>query len=99
MFIANSIQLEIEYRINLLINVVNSLVGFGARAWSVIYAMFNHADGDRRLVAATRRSLLFGVFMIFEAYHRGVPAIPQLQASCPDYVRTGNYGLHAAEAG
>ena len=42
LFVANSIQLELEYRINLLVNAFNSLVAFGA-GLAVIYAMFGQA--------------------------------------------------------
>ena len=83
---ANSIQLELEYRANLLIDFVSSLLGF-ASGLVVIYAMFNHATsiGGWSLPEAIA---LFGVFMIFEAFIE-VFLYPNL-GKLPDYVRTGN---------
>jgi ABC-2 type transport system permease protein len=85
-FMANSIQLELEYRANLLIDFVSSLLGF-ASGLVVIYAMFNHATaiGGWSLAEAVA---LFGVFMIFEAFIE-VFLYPNL-GKLPDYVRTGN---------
>jgi len=85
-FMANSMQLEMEYRANLLIDFVSSLLGFGS-GLVVIYAMFNHATaiGGWSLPEAVA---LFGVFMIFEAFIE-VFLYPNL-GKLPDYVRTGN---------
>jgi ABC-2 type transport system permease protein len=85
-FIANSIQLELEYRANLLIDFVSSLLGF-ASGLVVVYAMFSHATtiGGWSLPEAIA---LFGVFMIFEAFIE-VFLYPNL-GKLPEYVRTGN---------
>jgi ABC-2 type transport system permease protein len=85
-FLANSIQLELEYRANLLIDFVSSLLGFGS-GLVVIYAMFSHARtiGGWSLPEGIA---LFGVFMIFEAFIE-VFLYPNL-GKLPEYVRTGN---------
>jgi len=85
-FVANSLQLELEYRANLLIDFIGSLLGFGS-GLVVIYAMFSHARaiGGWSLPEAIA---LFGVFMIFEAFIE-VFLYPNL-GKLPDYVRTGN---------
>src|SRR5262249_16787854 len=85
-FVANSLQLELEYRANLLIDFISSLLGF-ASGLVVIYAMFSNAKaiGGWSLPEAIA---LFGVFMIFEAFIE-VFLYPNL-GKLPDYVRTGN---------
>ena len=87
LFVANSIQLELEYRINLLVNAFNSLVAFGA-GLAVIYAMFGQA-GSIGGWSFHEALVLFGVFLMIQSYVEILlfPNFSQL----PEQIRTGSF--------
>ena len=87
LFVANSIQLELEYRINLLVNAFNSLVAFGA-GLAVIYAMFGQA-GAVGGWSFHEALVLFGVFLMIQSYVEILlfPNFSQL----PEQIRTGSF--------
>lgn len=84
-FAANSIQLELEYRANLLFNALNSLIATGA-GLIVIVVMFANAEsvGGWRFDEVLT---LYGVFMVLEAYI-DIVLYPNLNR-LPDYIRKG----------
>lgn len=85
-FVTNSLQLEMEYRANFMLNTLNSLLLFGT-GLVVLYTMFAHSVSvggwtfDEALA-------VFGVFLITEAFIRGVLS-PNL-GRMPEYISTGN---------
>jgi len=87
LFVANSIQLELEYRINLLINAFNSLVAFGA-GLAVIYAMFGQA-GSIGGWSFHEALVLFGVFMMIQSYVE-ILLLPNF-SELPEQIRTGAF--------
>jgi len=82
----NSLQVELEYRINFAINLVNALLLLGS-GLVIIAVMFGHAEsiGGWSFVEALA---LFGVFMMFEAFIELMlhPNLDEL----PEYIRTGS---------
>lgn len=85
-FVANSVQLELEYRINLALNLLNATLSFGA-GLVVLYALFEQAEsiGGWHFSEAIA---LFGVYLFYE----GVIDLflyPNLN-KLPDHVRTGS---------
>lgn len=85
-FTKNSVQLELEYRANLLMNALNSLLTFGA-GFIVLFVMFSHTDSVGGW-SFTEALVLFGVFMVFEALIDMV-LYPNLN-KLPEYIRKGN---------
>jgi ABC-2 type transport system permease protein len=85
-FIANSVQLELEYRINLLMNLLNAGLSFGV-GLTVLYVLFAQAEsiGGWRFEEAIA---LFGVFLFYEGVIDLV-LYPNLN-KLPDHVRTGS---------
>ena len=83
---ANSVQLELEYRGNLILNVFNSLITT-ATGLLVLYAMFANATsvGGWNFGEALT---LYGVFMVFEALI-DIVMYPSLN-KLPEYIRMGN---------
>jgi ABC-2 type transport system permease protein len=65
MFIANSVQLELEYRANFFFNICNSLITT-ATGFLVLYVMFSKAASVGGW-AFNEVLVLYGVYMIFEA--------------------------------
>jgi ABC-2 type transport system permease protein len=85
-FVANSVQLELEYRINLALNLLNATLSFAA-GLTVLYVLFEQAQsiGGWRFTEAIA---LFGVYLFYE----GVIDLflyPNLN-KLPDHVRTGS---------
>ena len=82
----NSLQVELEYRINLAINLVNALLLLGSGI-VIIAVMFSHA-GSIGGWSFTEALALFGVFMMFEAFIELIlhPNLDEL----PEYIRTGS---------
>ncbi|WP_162913024.1 ABC-2 family transporter protein [Rhodospirillaceae bacterium SYSU D60014] len=85
-FLTNSLQLEMEYRINLVMDAVNALLSFAA-GLLVLYAIFDHADAIGGWSFPQALSLL-GVFMILEGFIEFFlyPNFNRL----PDYIRKGD---------
>jgi ABC-2 type transport system permease protein len=84
-FIANSIQLELEYRLNLAMNAVNAALTF-AVGLTVLYVLFQQA-GDVGGWTFLEALALFGVFLFFEGLI-DLFLYPNL-SKLPDYIRTG----------
>jgi ABC-2 type transport system permease protein len=86
LFGANSLQLELEYRANLLFNMLNSLLATAAGV-VVLVVMFENAA---ELGGWTFREVvtLFGVFLVFEALI-DIFLYPNLN-KLPEYIRKGN---------
>ena len=85
-FTVNSLQLELEYRGNLVLNVFNSLITTGT-GLLVLYAMFDNAASVGGWSFAEALTL-YGVFMVFEALI-DIFMYPNLN-KLPEYIRTGN---------
>jgi ABC-2 type transport system permease protein len=85
-FLGNSLQLELEYRGNFVLNIFNSLIAT-AMGLLIIITMFGNADslgGWTFLEVLT----LYGVFMMMEALI-DILLYPNLNR-VPEYIRTGN---------
>ena len=82
----NALQVELEYRINFAINLVNALLLLGS-GLVIVAVMFSHTDsiGGWSFLEALA---LFGVFMMFEAFIELIlhPNLDEL----PEYIRTGS---------
>ena len=85
-FVMNSVQLELEYRLNFVFNIVNSVVSFGA-GFIVLYVMFANAENIGGW-SFTETLVLYGVFLMMEAFI-DVLMYPNLNR-IPEYIRTGN---------
>ena len=85
-FTANSLQLELEYRGNFVLNIFNSLITT-ATGLLVLYAMFANADSVGGWSFGEALTL-YGVFMVLEALI-DIFMYPNLN-KLPEYVRTGN---------
>ena len=85
-FAANSVQLELEYRANLVMNAFNSLLSFGA-GFVVLFVMFANAESVGGW-SFTEALALLGVFMVFEAFI-DLFMYPNLN-KVPEYIRKGN---------
>ncbi len=85
-FIANSLQLELEYRVNLLMNALNSLLAFGA-GFVLLWVMFSQASSVGGW-SFTEALALFGVFIMLEAFI-DLFLYPNLN-KMPEYIRKGN---------
>ena len=85
-FTANSLQLELEYRGNFVLNVFNSLITT-ATGLLVLYAMFANAESVGGWSFAEALTL-YGVFMVFEALI-DIFMYPNLN-KLPEYIRVGN---------
>jgi ABC-2 type transport system permease protein len=70
LFAANSLQLDLEYRIDFVINIGTALISLGA-GWIVLDVMFRHAEsfGGWSFLEALA---LFGIYMVFEEFVYGV---------------------------
>ena len=79
-------QLELEYRANLVMNAFNSLLSFGA-GFVVLYVMFANAESVGGW-SFTEALALLGVFMVFEAFI-DLFMYPNLN-KVPEYIRKGN---------
>jgi ABC-2 type transport system permease protein len=65
LFIANSVQLELEYRANFIFNIGNSLITTST-GFLVLYAMFTKAEAVGGW-SFNEVLVLYGIYMIFEA--------------------------------
>ena len=89
-FTANSVQLELEYRGNFVLNIFNSLIAT-ATGLLVLYAMFDNAASVGGW-SFSEALTLYGVFMIFEALI-DILMYPNLN-KLPEYIRTGNLDFY-----
>ncbi len=85
-FTTNSLQLELEYRGNFVLNVFNSLITT-ATGLLVLYAMFANAESVGGWSFGEALTL-YGVFMVFEALI-DIFMYPNLN-KLPEYIRVGN---------
>ena len=85
-FVKNSVQLELEYRLNFVFNIINSAVSFGA-GFIVLFVMFANAENIGGW-SFTETLVLYGVFLMMEAFI-DVLMYPNLNR-IPEYIRTGN---------
>ena len=85
-FTVNSLQLELEYRGNFVLNVFNSLITT-ATGLLVLYAMFDNAPSVGGWSFGEALTL-YGVFMVFEALI-DIFMYPSLN-KLPEYIRLGN---------
>jgi len=90
MFFKNSLQIQLEYRLNLLFEVFHSLILSGAGIL-ILYTMFDKAEsvGGWSFHEAIA---LYGVFMIMEAII-DIAIYPNLK-KIPEYIRTGNMDFY-----
>ncbi len=84
-FLANSLQLELEYRTNLLLNALNSLIAtaMGVVVLVVMFANAEQVGGWTFPEVFT----LFGVFLVLEAFI-DIALYPNLNR-LPEYIRKG----------
>ena len=70
LYAATSIQLDLEYRADFLINVVTAVISLGG-GWIVLQVMFSHADsfGGWSFYEALA---LFGIYVVFEEFVAGI---------------------------
>ncbi len=89
-FALNSVQLELEYRGNFFLNILNSLIATGT-GFLVLVAMFSNADavGGWSFLEVL---VLYGAFMVVEAL-MDVFLYPNLNR-IPEYIRTGNMDFY-----
>jgi ABC-2 type transport system permease protein len=85
LFVANSLQLELEYRINLAINAFNALIGFGA-GLAVVLAMFGQA-GSVGGWSFEQALAVLGTFLAIQAYVE-ILLLPNF-SELPEQIRTG----------
>lgn len=85
-FLANSLQLEMEYRANFAMDALNALLAFGS-GLLVLYAIFEHAESIGGWSFPEALALL-GVFMILEGFIELV-LYPNLN-NLPEYIRKGD---------
>jgi len=85
-FALNSIQLEVEYRVNFLFNALNSTMTFGA-SLIILFVVFSNVETIGGW-SFTETLTLYGVFLILEAFIDAF-LFPNLN-KIPEYIRTGN---------
>ncbi len=89
-FFKNSLQIQLEYRLNLLFDVFHSLI-LSATGLLILYVMFDKAESIGGW-SFSEAIALYGVFMIMEAII-DIAIHPNLK-KIPEYIRTGNMDFY-----
>ena len=89
-FFKNSLQIELEYRLNLIFDIIHSLI-LSASGILILYVMFDKAESVGGW-SFSEAITLYGVFMIMEAIV-DIAIHPNLN-KIPEYIRTGNMDFY-----
>jgi ABC-2 type transport system permease protein len=86
LFAANSLQLDLEYRADFVINIGTALISLGA-GWIVLDVMFTHAEsfGGWSFLEALA---LFGIYLVFEEFIYGVLTLNL--SRLPQFIQNGD---------
>ncbi len=89
-FFKNSLQIQLEYRLNLIFDIFHSLI-LSATGILILYVMFDKAESVGGW-SFSEAIALYGVFMIMEAII-DIAIHPNLK-KIPEYIRTGNMDFY-----